>query len=61
MPAELRSTFGSNGQDISVTDLQNGPLRDSEALQGDWIVVGSDIRNAMNTVAWWLPEPKKSV
>jgi hypothetical protein len=32
-----------------VMDTRDGFTRDAEALRGDWIAVGNDLRNAMDT------------
>jgi hypothetical protein len=38
----------SGGRLISIDDLKRGPTSDREALAGDWVKVGRDIRTAMD-------------
>ena len=38
----------SGGRLISVDDLKKGSIRDRDALAGDWVKVGRDIRTAMD-------------
>lgn len=46
------STFDlSGGRLISISDLDKGATRDREALAGDWVKVGRDLRKAMDTEA----------
>jgi hypothetical protein len=46
------SAFDIGGQSlISIPDYKAGFQRDMEALRGDWIAVGGDIRRAMNQIA----------
>lgn len=43
------STFDlSGGRLISIRDIKGGPSRDREALAGDWVMVGRDIRTVMD-------------
>jgi hypothetical protein len=45
------SVFDLSGKTfIDVSDFSGGFARDKKALQGDWVKVGADIRNAMNQV-----------
>ncbi|HUX41757.1 MAG TPA: hypothetical protein VMV83_11375 [Rectinemataceae bacterium] len=38
----------SGGRLISIDDLKKGPIRDRDALAGDWVKVGRDIGAAMD-------------
>jgi len=45
------SAFDITGQTLlERPNLQAGFQRDAEALRGDWIMVGNDLRKAMDTV-----------
>jgi hypothetical protein len=45
------SAFDLSGQSlISIPDLDSGFQQDYEAIKGDWIRVGDDMRRAMNIV-----------
>jgi hypothetical protein len=46
------SVFDLSGRAfIDIPDFSNGFDRDRRALQGDWQMVGNDMRNAMNQAA----------
>jgi hypothetical protein len=55
LPTFLRgfaSTFDITGQTLlDIPDFKTGFQRDADALRGDWILVGNDIRNSMNQYA----------
>jgi len=43
------STFDITGRTmLTIPDLDTGFQRDAEALRGDWLLVGNDMRKAMD-------------
>jgi hypothetical protein len=46
------SAFDLTGQTLlDIPDFNSGFQRDANALRGDWIIIGNDIRNSMNQYA----------